>query len=246
MNIHLSFPHTLDFYRKNQKSVFMPVAILFVLLLLALFFIIPQVQLLLKVREDLREGKDRFSRLEAKKAQLQSTSAKLGTDFALSSLAIPSSKDIGLMLVTLDIIAQRSSVVLGNFTTSVGSLDDSTAKTGGSIAPSINMIISVKGETTTIRNFLKNLLISLPLLKIDSISQTKNSTSIVLTFFYKPIITTLPSVDSELPKLDKFQKTIDTLASRSAQLGLSIQQPSAEDQNLPQVPQLFQRSDPFF
>lgn len=239
----------LSFYRQYQGvTIYAPLLSIVLIALLVPFIIIPQVQAILQVREEIDVGRKRFIRLEEKRTKLQlGDTTKLRHDLSLTTLALPSTKDIGAALVTLDILAQKNGITVGNFSSSIGAIDEvNETKGSGTVlvgAPSIKLSVAVIGEEAKIKNFLTSLTLALPLMRVEEIVLSKREATITLSVYYKPIIANLPPVDSELPSFEKLAPTLSTLASRSAQLGLSIDTTNFDSEN---IQQKFQRSNPFF
>lgn len=238
---------------KYQKSIVALIGAILIIVLLIPFVIVPQLQVVLKARDDITQAKVLLKKLQDKKTSLQTMDdAKLRHDLSLATLAIPTSKDIGAALVTLDILAQKNLVTLGNYSSTVGSIEGgSDLKVNPNApqlsAPSIRITIAVVGEKENIKAFLSAVTTALPLMEVDEISAAKNITTIGISSYYKPILASAPALDSQLPSADKFNPVLTLLASRSAQIGLSVDTTPPIDFSQPsQDLQLFKRANPFF
>jgi Tfp pilus assembly protein PilO len=235
-------------YQRDRMLVITPAFAIILFLVIIPFIIIPQVQLLSVVRNDIAKGKERLAHLEDKNAKLeQADVADLQQQFALSSAALPSTKDIGSLLVAIDILSQKHGVTLSDFSTSLGILDEAPALGAGAPSPSLVIAVAIGGNLENIKAFLEAISASLPIVSVSNVSFSKNGAAISLVFYYKPIVTSLPPVDSDLPDLTRYKETIATLSARRALTGsqpLTI--PNFEDQSAPAKPQIFNRPDPFF
>lgn len=226
----------------KKRSLVVPLFVgLFILLIPVL--IAPQVQLLFETSREIEEGKARLIRLEDKRSKLASAGEEgLREKFFLASSALPSSKDVGIVLVALDALAQKHGVTFVNFSTSA--LDDSSKQNlGSNTSPAILVTVTVRGDRDDTSQLIEELERSLPLMKVRAIAVVKKDTALSLESYYKPIVSSLPPSDSPLVPFSDFNQIIATLSSFTKQTSFVEASPTTPDrERLPSK----ERANPFF
>ena len=228
---------------EKKRSLVLPLLVALLILLIP-FLIVPQVRLLFETSRDIEEGRGRLLRLEDKRSKLLATGELLRQHFLLASSALPSGKDVGIVLVALDALSQKHGVTLANFSTSALEEGGEQSKEGTTGVPAILVTVTVKGERTNITSLIEELEKSLPLMRIKAIAVVKDSAAISLASYYKPVQTALPPSDTPLVSLSDFNETIATLSSFTKQT--SFQEASPGQEKIEFLPSSGGRENPFF
>lgn len=202
----------LQFYISGIREYAVYFLVVLVLLILIAQALLPQIENFITNRTILSESSIKLEELK-NKAKLLAGMDKTASRQKLQKLnqALPIEKDVGLMLGALDRIAARSNVRLGNFSLPVGSFATTSAVPSNSKigVPSIEVSLNLKGDINSIIKFITEAHQSLPVLRVGSISFTQESSTVNLSFYFKPL-STVSGIKAEtpLPQVSKKQEDI--------------------------------------
>lgn len=198
-----------------------------VLLSLMLFFqfVIPQFKSLLLVR---KEAKESLLKLETLKANLDMLAnideEVLDSQLKTLSLALPLNKDFIGILNSVFSTAQKTGVSLGNFSLKIGDISQSESEDS---FPNVKLSLPIDASITTINNFLEAINKSVPLSETYSIKAVNTSSTVNMSFYYKPLGASGYSEDARvnpisqkglilINQLNEFQNVSSSTATSSA------------------------------
>lgn len=171
------------YYRYKQYIV--PLVTIFGCLLLFFVVIIPQIQVLFDMRDQENAYREKIKAMQQNVnfiSNLDDTT--LDTQFTAVASALPVEKDYAGVITAISRAAGSSGVAVGDFSFSVGDLSTPSAKT--SQQPSIQIKLTVSGDTNKIRTFITTLSQRLPLSEEVSVKINGTTADIATSFYYKP------------------------------------------------------------
>lgn len=192
MNKKINLNITLDkgtfvfLYQKYKDHLF-SIGILIVCILLFIFLIVPQVNDFYAAHNEEDAYQQRIQVLQSNIRFIKSINeAELDAQLSTVSTALPIEKDFVGIISAISSAAQKTRVLVGDFTFSLGELSTASAQTD----PSIKIDLKVNGTGSTagadIRNFVKKLTEELPLSNVNTINLTNTSGTLVTAFYYRP------------------------------------------------------------
>ena len=186
MNTHVNLDAQLfkDLYN-NNKEFLIPIASIFISIILIIFFVIPQFNGYFAKQSQIQVEKDKLSKLSQSLSILSSTSGSvLDQDVQTTSLALPPDKDFASVLTSISAAASVSNISLGNFEFIIGNISGGSAQTASS--PSLKISLNVTGGVPATINFIKQINDSAPISEFGSVKSSGNFSSIDIFFYYKP------------------------------------------------------------
>lgn len=220
----------------KEYVVYILVSIILLMLVIKVFF--PQLEDFGTNRIRLDGANTKLENLQNKMKSLESID-KGTTSQKLEKLnqALPPEKDIGLMLSTLEYVAAKSNVKLGTFSFNVGNFDAASATVNSSIGiPAISISVNLRGGIVDTTEFLSQLNKTLPVMRASNVSFTAGSSTIIISYYFKPLPASKVSTETSLPEMSKNQQQI-------LRQILERQFPSVTGQE--EVPTSGGREDPF-
>lgn len=217
---------SLKFILNNIKPYILPVAVMLLSILVFFQFVTPQLNELFRARDEAQKS---LAKLQVFKDNLTILSnindETLDSQLKTLNSALPSNKDFVGILNSVYSIAQRTGVSLGNFSLKIGDLDEAGDKNN---FPVINLSVPVNADIALINSFVESMSKSLPLSEVYAIDISNSSTTVELSFYYKPLGDSKYSQDVR----------INPISQRG--LGIIKQMKDFEDS----LPQLLQTSIP--
>lgn len=184
---------SLELIYKRNKSYIVPAVIILVSIILFFQFVIPQFGALFKAREDALVVS---SKLEALKANLDVLTnindEALDSQLEILKSALPVDKDFVEMLNSVYSTAQKTGVDLGSFSFAIGDLSKSE---NGDNFPAVKLSVPINAGITAMNSFAEAISKTMPLSEIQSIKTGNVSSTITLSFYYKPVDTSGYSQD---------------------------------------------------
>jgi len=169
----------------RNKSYIYSVIIILVSIILFFQFVIPQFNALLKAQE---EAKELSLRLEVLKGNLNVLTnideEVLNSRLKTLTLALPVNKDVVGILNSLYSVAQKTGVSFGDFSFTVGDISKSENDDN---LPSIKISVLINADVKAVNSFVEIMSKTVPLSEIKSIKVEEVSSTVVLSFYYKPL-----------------------------------------------------------
>ncbi len=167
----------------------------------------PQVMNWFSVNEEIARTKERIKTIDANIQTLsQMNDSAITTDLEIAAHALPTEKDFVGILLSISQAAQTSQVSLEDYSVVVGDLADPTGKKKK--IGSMQLKLNLGGGITRVREFLSQIQTSVPLAEAANISSEKNSTEVVLLFYYKPLSDITLNDTKPLKKLTTTEQTL--------------------------------------
>lgn len=176
---------SVKFIFNRNKSFIPPAVIILISVVLFFQFVIPQFGSLLAAKE---EAKSASSKLDILKSNFNMLSnideVVLDSQLKTLSLALPLTKDFNGIFNSIYFSAQKAGVGLGEFSIQIGDLSGSEKKEK---FPNINLSIPVNAGVSGVNIFAETLNNTFPLSEISVIKVGERSSTVTLSFYYKPL-----------------------------------------------------------
>jgi hypothetical protein len=170
-------------YWVKYKSYGLYILIFVICILLVSQFLIPQFQEFLVSKD---EEKQYEKRIETLRGNIQFLTGlderKLDTQVESLSAALPIEKDFAGIINAISTASNRSGVVIGDFSFSLGDL--AVKSSDGDAA--VLITLKVNGSAQAVRSFMKDLSEMVPRTDITSIRYSEGSASLLTSFLYRP------------------------------------------------------------
>lgn len=177
----------LLYYRYKDSPYYIgSIALLIGLVSFVLIFnvIIPQVQDLFSINNEITATRERITNLKRNIAYLNSlNTATLDSDLQLTFSALPSEKDFASIINAVNRSAIDSGVLLNDYTLIIGELATPSAKLKK--FASVDLSITIEGTKEDSKNFIKRIYEIIPLSQISTLSLTEEDTSLRISFYVK-------------------------------------------------------------
>ncbi|MBI4078682.1 MAG: hypothetical protein HY429_00050 [Candidatus Levybacteria bacterium] len=184
----------------KYKEYIVPAFVLVACLLLVIFVIIPQTRNLIETKEKEEETKARIRRLKENINFISSIDEKIqDKEFQLLLRALPIEKDYVGIITAIVSASQQTGVGIGDFSFQIGSLSSDTIQE----ATTISFTVTLHGGIDEAKRFLRELENTLPISDSETIKFESLSTSVAVSFHYKPFI---PQIIDYRTKLEPFSK----------------------------------------
>jgi len=178
---------TFKILLKELKPFILPF-VLIVFSILAFYFIVyPQVQDVLKLKDQETAIKSDISKLSANQAVISSINDNdYKNDIDILTRAMPEGKDYTGVIKAIAAAANGSSVPLDSYSLAVGNL--ATLSANLSTQSSLSVALQVNSNPQSVQRFSSELLKSVPLCEITSLNTNGISGGVSTAFFYQPYI----------------------------------------------------------
>lgn len=183
--------NTLRFLYDRYKGFIIPFFAIVISFLLFGRVIVPQIQDLLAAQEEQKLARESLTVIQDKLNLLKSISdSTLDSQLAILSSALPIDKDFFGVLHAISDASSKVGVTVGDFTFRVGSLstieDESEFLT-------FDLDLTINGGAYVVDDFIDKLKASLPLSEITQVLISKDSSSVKIHFYYKPLVALKPN-----------------------------------------------------
>lgn len=176
---------SLEVIIDQNKFYIAPVVVILICIALFFQFIIPQYKTLLAVRQEAKEESQKRETLNKNLEVLTNTNEDyLDSQLTILSFALPLNKDFGGILNSIYYASQKTGVDLGSFSIQIGDLSKSEDLDK---FPTIKLEMPVKGDIVAINSFMDTMSKTFPLSEVSSVKIADISSTINLSFFYKPL-----------------------------------------------------------
>lgn len=220
-------PKTFKQYIESLKIYLFPSLALLMILLLFNFVVKGKIFEIFKMRGEIREQREKLSRLIEKQTALAALDeTTLKEQFLLANEAIPSKRDVAGFLAQVERIALENGLLVEGVSLEGGEIaTESAEKTEEKEATAkkksedkFESRVTVKGELERIRDFLDKLLRSRRVVEINKVqlsapfSQTATPSAMTATLtvdvFFKLLPETMGAAEAPLPQITQKEKDI--------------------------------------
>lgn len=181
--------------------------------ILVFYVIIPELSNWFSIRDEIAATQLRIATLKQNISFMNNLDKNtMNKELQTASDALPPEKDIGQMLQSISLAAAESNVSLNDYSFQVGELTASTnspspvhtvGTTQSNGVSKILITIVVNGNTTKIKNFIKDLENNLPLANIYDINGSGANVSVAIQFYEKPFPKITFTGDTQLTPIAK-------------------------------------------
>lgn len=192
-------------YKKN-KDYIIPILIIIICFFLLVEITIPQIGILSVRQQEVAAEKAKLETLNSNLSVLSSQSDNiLDFQLGLASAAFPPDKNFTGILDAVNVAANKAGIVLGDYDFQVGDLSKATQ---GRSVPSLDISLFVTGGSVETTRFISELYKSFPISEIADIEVNKNSSKVIVSFYYRPFVKV---ADNYLPIHPLPKNYLDTL-----------------------------------
>lgn len=176
---------SLKFIFNKNKAYIIPIAIILVSIILFFQFVIPQFGVLLATKKEAREVSLKTETLKANLDVLKNVDEEiLDSQLKILNSALPLNKDFIGILNSVYLTSQKTGVNLGNFSFAIGNLAQSE---NGDNFPVVKLSVPINAGVTAINSFVETVSKTVPLAEVYSIKVGNLSSTVGLSFYYKPL-----------------------------------------------------------
>ncbi len=195
-------PGTMRILYYQNKGYLVSVVIIITCFLLFLFLIIPQIQNVFSIKAQEEEYRQKIAVLKENVAFLSLLDDnQLSSQTQLVAKALPTEKDFVNILYAISSVADNSDVSLGDFAFGIGDISPSASAEG--LRPSVQVEISIRGDTAGVRRFIATLAKRIPLSEVISLSGNSSGASMVVNFYYRSLPSFTFDDNSRIPAQSK-------------------------------------------
>ena len=214
----MTLKEILKVVRKRINFFILPLAGIFVSLLLILLIIIPQIRKIVEIQDKIKTSRARLTKLSVKLADLNGIDeGALSQQVAFALKALPGNKNMQKLMAVYNQIASESQVLVQNFDISPGEV----ATVSSSAANSFDLMafkMKVTGDWDRILAFIFQFGETLPVTNIKTMRVSSNGSRADLQFsaetYFAQIPTSIGKVDAPISKLtEKEAKIFEKLTS---------------------------------
>lgn len=200
----------------KYKTYFFPILLLVASFFVLLTIILPQFSQIQKVRQEIDAKKIQVAKLEKTYETLSKTNdLDSKSSFSTVTKALPSSKDLSLIFSALTSASSVANVELSSFSLKVGDVYGTRVDTASAVSgfPAITVETTIKSLSSLgLVKFVEEMHKKLPLSEVKKISGVEDTTTITMSFFYKPYdLTNLSKQDQISPLTSREQQLLDQL-----------------------------------
>lgn len=210
------------FGRKFTATELLAVSLVIISLVIVFVIIIPQLGNIGIQRERNSAKQAEVSALSNTLTTLQSANPQqIDEDMQLVHNALPTSKDVIAVFSTLSSLATSSNVQLRGFTIQVGELynrDSVTSPTQRDVSsvtgfPTMDVVITVStSDEDNLVTFSNQLYESLPIARINTVSNRDNLSTIDISFYYRPYdLNQIENSNEVIPYLSEYGTTLQQI-----------------------------------
>lgn len=212
---------SLKFIFNKNKSYIFPVIIILVSIMLFFQFVIPQFNALLEAQKEAIAASVKLETLKANLDVLNNINeATLDSQLEVLKSALPLDKDFIGILNSIYLTSQKTGVDLGSFSFKIGDLTQSEI---GNNFPVVNLSLPVSSSVAAINNFVETISKTVPLSETSLIKVGNASSTINLSFYYRPLSASSYSQDVRISPISQKGLTLINQLSQFENVSLSGQ-----------------------
>jgi hypothetical protein len=199
---------------RRFRPFFLPAIVITIAIVLAAAFLLPLVQQVISMQDELRAKQERIRILSTNLDTLTALDAnELDRFVLLARNALPEEKDYVGILDAISDASVVSSVSVGDYDIQVGDIRQSTGD-----QKTLQISLNISGNVTSIAAFTSNLQKRLPLADVIEVRMNNQTTAnVVVQFFFAPIGRLSNDPGIALPVIGPRQREILTLLSDHSQ-----------------------------
>ncbi|OGH18761.1 MAG: hypothetical protein A2868_03245 [Candidatus Levybacteria bacterium RIFCSPHIGHO2_01_FULL_40_15b] len=199
-------------YTKYKKQI-LPLALILLSLFIAFRVILPQFSLISETNSIIENKKQELETLNNSIRVLETTSDDaVSEDLAISTNALPTSKDVTKIFGALSSAASASNTELNEFSLKIGGVfgkEVSPADASAIGVPQVSVVAKVSSsDTSNLIQFGQKLDQTLPLSEIKQIDAVGNLGTFEIKFYYKPIDLNIVSKKDKVTPLSQADRNL--------------------------------------
>jgi len=221
----------------REYSVYLlPTVVVLVLILVTMYVAIPKLQEIFELNANIETQQEQLIQLKKKRVLLQSISRNEVIErIKTTSSAIPSEKDAGTVIATIEGVSTLHQIGLDSLSLSPGSVSSDSAKTplptvhGSLGTPAFPVNIHVRGDKVQFGQFLKSIQEARRLFDISEATVTyfpdaQNfvSADLVLYAYYVPPITTISAIETPIIEITQEEQTLLAKVAQFPEIGIQF------------------------
>jgi hypothetical protein len=170
----------------HYKAFLLPFGVVVVSVLMIFYLIFPQIQQYFNLQDTIGIEQQKLDTLVGNYNFLNSLDDnQVNSNYQLLTGALPPEKDFAGIINAITYVSGQTGVAVGDFQFSLGNLSPSNLS--GTAYLSTKIEISLKGSPQNVVAFTREIIKTIPIADVDSLSVGQNSSDIVLVFYYKPL-----------------------------------------------------------
>lgn len=198
-----------------------PLLVGVVIVLGSMTVLIPKVQSVLQLRDELEADKASLTKLTAKVNQLKEwDETKLQELFTITETALPSNKPLFEVMALLQQLAADSGIIISDYDLSPGSLATPSGESKQATERvALSTSLTVRGSYEQVNQFLDEIQKSMPLITVTSIGFSETNNEMIarldVEIYYQPLVSGKKSnPEAPLPQFSKeSEEILQTLAT---------------------------------
>lgn len=176
---------SLKFILDRNRPYIIPAVIILICLMLFWQFVVPQFKILFTAQEEAKQASQKLQVLKENLNVLRNTDEKfLDESLKILNLALPLNKNFTGILNSIYYASQKTGVSLGAFSLQIGNLTDSEGKDDFS---TINLSLPINANVAAVNSFIETINKTVPLSEVTQIKTGNLTSTIGLSFYYKPL-----------------------------------------------------------
>lgn len=176
---------SLKFIFDKSKPYIISVAVILISIILFFQFVIAQFSVLFKAQKEVKESSLKLEILKENLSVLANINeGTLDSQLKILNSALPLNKDFIGILNSIYFAAQATGVNLGGFSFKVGDISKSE---NGDNFPAVKLSVPINSGVSAINSFIKKISETLPLSEVYFVKVGDVSSTVGLSFYYKPL-----------------------------------------------------------
>ncbi len=207
---------TLRILLYKYRDFLFPVGTIVVCLLIMVVILIPEGVNIVNQENNVQVLRNDIASLQTNLSVIEKyDTSQLHLNTSRVNRAVPTSKDFGVVIDTLQRAANASNVALSDYTFQVGDLADTRPQVKSSTNASTFLVsVVLLGDAKSVAAFLRSVEHQLPLADVSDVKGTIQSAGVTLLFYYQPQTSvTVQATDNFTSLTPSEQSTLSTLAT---------------------------------
>lgn len=175
---------TMEYFYREYKALLIPIFAIIISILLILFFLVPQLTAFPGKKTEVESENLKLKKLNEVKLILQTSNAETVDDnLAISAKALPIEKNFELILRAISQSADKSGALVDGYSFKATPIDPaSTLK-----FLKVEFSLEIEADSDQTVAFMRELSRTFPISEITSVKYSGARSSLVISFFYKPV-----------------------------------------------------------
>lgn len=155
------------------------------LLLVILYVVVPQVYSFFSITQEVQRTEEQIKTLQNNATYLSTiNNVELNDQLRLVYDALPADKDFASIIDAINAAALDSGVEVNDYSVLIGELATPSASLKQYFT--VDLVLTVAGDKNEAKAFLKQMYEVLPISQVKSFALTENSTTMKISFYFKP------------------------------------------------------------